>query len=302
MKTKLKLRTLAQLLIIVLPFVTFAQISGNQIYNNNNNRQNNSYTQNTKIAVTANVSELALSAAVMINVAPDALVVTFGLNQEAKTVEECNRLINNRIEGFLQKTRKLGIKKDDSYVDFISQTRVYDYDVADTKITQFENGFEIKKNIIIKLKDITAFDTLTTLASGYEIYDIVKAEYIKEDTEAINDMLFEEALKIVKNKRKRHVKAFNAIVDKHPLTVDYNFYSMMPKNQYKEYKAFESSDINVYNYKNRKNYVQKEKRKNHTFYYQGLDAASFDKVINPAVPQVGLQYVVEVKVVYHIKR
>lgn len=301
MKTSSRFLRLLQVTIIVLPITVFAQISGNQIYNNNS-RQDNGYSQNSKKSTNANLSEITISSKVMVNIQPDALLVTFGLNQEAKTVKQCTDGINKRIEGFLQAVKTLGVKKDDSYIDFISQTRIYDYDIADNKVTQFENGFEIKKNIIIKLTNIAAFDALTTLASNYEIYDIVKAEYVKEDTETVNDMLFDEALMIIKNKRKRHAKAFNTTIDEDPLTVEYNYYCVMPKNQYKEYKAFETSDVSIYNYKNSKNYVQKEQRKNHTFYYEGMDPSVFDKVINPSTPQVCLQYVIEVKVVYHIKR
>jgi hypothetical protein len=76
-------------------------------------------------------------------------------------------------------------------------------------------------------------------------------------------------------------------------------YSVQPKTQYKRYQAFESSDVSNY-YNNQ--YVKKEQRKNRTFYYEGLDTTSFDKVINPDDPEVCLQYVVEVKVVYHIKK
>ncbi len=308
MRVSSKFLKLLQVIIIALPITVAAQISGNQIYEtggnqiyNNNNR---GYARSTNNLLTANASELVVSSAVMANVTPDFLLVTLGLNHEAKTVKECSEGINKRIDGFLQKIKTLGIKEDDAYVDFISQTKIYDYNIEGTEVTQYDNGFEIKKNIIIRLGEMKKFDALITLASGYEIYDIVKAEYIKEDTEAVNDMLFAEALKIIDRKKQKHIKAFNTSVSEEPVTVEYNYYCVMPKNLYKEYKAFETSDVNIYNYNYNKdkNYIRKEQRKKRTFYYQGMDTSVFDKVINPSTPQVSLQYVVEVKVVYHIKR
>ncbi|NDI97607.1 SIMPL domain-containing protein [Flavobacterium sp. LaA7.5] len=303
MRVSSRFLRLLQTIIIVLPITVFAQISGNQIYENKNNSYNNrGYALSTKKSITVGTSELIVSSVVMANIEPDVLLITLGVNHEAKTVKECSEGINKRIEGFLGKIKTLGIKEDDSYVDFISQTRVYDYNITETKATQFDNGFEIKKNIIIKLTNAKDLDDLITLASGYAIYDIVKAEYIKEDTEAVNEMLFAEALKIINRKKEKHTKVFNVSVSDEPVTVEYNYYSVMPKNQYKEYKAFETSDVNIYNYNYDKNYIEKEQRKNRTFYYEGMDASNFDKIINPSTPQVCLQYVIEVKVVYHIKR
>ncbi|OIQ21417.1 MAG: hypothetical protein BM557_03965 [Flavobacterium sp. MedPE-SWcel] len=301
MKTLLKNLRLLQVVIVMFPAVFFAQISGNEVYGNQAYR-NNGYVPSNKKSIVVGTSDLIVSSTVMVNVKPDALIVTLGLNQEAKTVKECSKGINKRIDSFLQKIKTLGIQEDDIYVDFISQTRLYDYSVSDTKATQFENGFEIKKNIIVKLTDIKKFDALITVASKYEIYDIVKAEYIKEDTEEVNDMLLTEALKVAKRKKERHTKVFDVSLSKEPTTIEYNYYSTMPKNMYKEYRAFESSNVNIHNYNKSKNYIQKEQRKNHTFYYQGLDVSAFDKVINPSTPEVCLQYAVEVKLMYHIKR
>ncbi len=284
-----------------------AQISGNQVYQQNNN--NNSYISagqlSSRNSITATESGLLITTSVLLNAEPDAVIVTLGLNQEAKTVKECNEKINERIKLFSKKIKSLGVKEADVYVDFISQTKIYDYEVSQTQAKQMDMGFEIKKNIIVRLADLKAFDALTSAASEYEIYDIVKAEYINEDIEAIYSNIFDEALKVINAKKDKYVKAFKADLSDDFRMTENNYYSVQPKSQYREYKAFESSDLSVsYNYNNNNgaNYVRKEQRKNRTFYYQGIDTAMFDKVINPSNPVIGIQYVIEMKVQYHIKR
>jgi uncharacterized protein YggE len=278
-----------------------AQVSGNVAYRNNNEYGNNGgQTHSPKNSISVSGSDFIVSTSILINVKPDIMVVTLGLNQEEKTVEACNTAINKRIDGFRQKVKSLGIKAQDVYVDFISQTRIYDYKADAATAVQYAAGFEIKKNIIIRLTNVKAFDVLTTAAAQFEIYDLVKAEYINEDTEAITAQLFDEALKSIEAKKLKYTKAFNiAITDDFNLADD-NYYSIQPKTQYREYKAFETSE--VYSYNNDTHYIKTEQRKNHTFYYQGAETSGFDKVINPTDPEVCLQYVVEMKVVYHIKR
>jgi uncharacterized protein YggE len=291
------------LLFLLTSFTVFCQVSGNQAYgnqgdNNYYNHSNNNNRQPRK-SITANGSEFTVTSLVLINVKADILVVTLGLNQEGKAVKECSENINKRIDGFKQKLKSLGAKDKDVYVDFISQTRIYDYEVKGATAMQYETGFEIKKNVIIRLANTKKLDELISLAAEFEIYDVVKAEYVNEKVDEINANLFSEAIKISNAKKDQYVKAFGLMLSDEFSVAETAIYSVQPKTQYKKYQAFESSDVSNY-YNNQ--YVKKEQRKNRTFYYEGLDTTSFDKVINPDDPEVCLQYVVEMKVVYHIKK
>lgn len=294
---KLLKASLIFLLFISLP--VFCQVSGNQAYRNDDYNYRNNTAMQPRNSITANGNEFTVTTRVMINVKADILLVTLGLNQEEKTVKECNDKISKRIDGFKQKVKSLGAKDKDVYVDFISQTRVYDFEVNGATAKQFETGFEIKKNLIIRLEDTKKLDELTSLAAEFEIYDVVKAEYINEKVDAITANLFTEALKLSNTRRDQYVKAFGLALSDEFSVAETSTYSVQPKTQYKEYHAFESSNItSSYNAV----YIKKELRKNHTFYYEGIDTTAFDKVINPDEPEVCLQYVVEMKVVYHIKR
>jgi uncharacterized protein YggE len=234
-------------------------------------------------------------------------MVTLGLNDEALSVKDCNAKINKRLDGFKSALKKMGIKEEEMFVDFISQTKIYDYKSSTTSsqinISQVEKGFEIKKNIIIKLKDASLFDRLIDMASEYEIYNIIKVDYKKTDTEKIYDEMLSEANEVLKSRSKVYDKFGKRDFEEFP-QLSVNFYSIQPGKQYKNYTAAESSDISYYNeyYNTNKVMIRKEQRKDKTFYYEGIDIDSFDKIINPDSPVVGIQYVMEFTITYKTKK
>jgi uncharacterized protein YggE len=274
-----------------------AQISGNQVYGNSGSNYNNSAHSNTTIVV--NNSVLSVSISILMNSKADGFVMTLGLNEEAESVKLCNTKINSRIDGFLAKIKALGIKKEESYVDFISQTKVYDFTVDGSTAEQFEKGFEIKKNIIITTENITHLEKIITMASEYEIHDIIKVEYFNEDTDKIHTNLFEQALEMADVKKDRYLKSFRKKIVGTP-DANESFEVYFPKNQYKTYQAYESSEIQTH-YNNRNtNYLKKLARKNKSFYYDGVSSAGFDKVINANQTEVGIQYTLTLTVSYKI--
>lgn len=276
--------------------ISKAQISGNQVYGNTSSNYNRSQSSQT---ITVNNNVLSVSISILMNSKADGFVMTLGLNEEAETVKLCNTKINNRIEGFLSKMKTLGIKKDESYVDFISQTKVYDFTIDGTTAQQFEKGFEIKKNIIITTKNIADLEKIITMASEHEIHDVIKVEYFNDDPDRIHSNLFDQALEMAENKKDKYLKSFRK---KTIGTPDANevFEVFFPKNQYKVYQAYESSEIQTH-YNNRNtNYLNKLARKNKSFYYDGVSSAGYDKVINANQTEVGIQYTITLTVSYKI--
>ncbi|MGQ2982336.1 SIMPL domain-containing protein [Flavobacterium sp.] len=289
------------LLLTLISFSASAQISGNQVYGDNNDYYNNRRGNTApQTSISASGDQFTVSTRILMNVRPDVLIVTLGLSQESKTVKGCNEAIKKRIDGFTKDVRSLGVKEADVYTDFISQTKIYDYEVGETKAVQKETGFEIKKNVIVRLTNVKAFNQLTDIASDFAIYDIVKAEYINLDVDALYAKLFDEAVRSIDAKKQKYVKAFKAVLSDDFNIIQDSYYSVQPRTQYQKYSAFETSDLSYIDGDHR--YVKKEARKAKTFYYQGVDTSSFDKVINPSDPEVCLQYVVEMKIVYHIKK
>ncbi len=275
-----------------------AQISGNQVYGNTtyNSNTNRSHSSQT---INVNNNVISVSISILMNTKADGFVITLGLNEEAETVKLCNTKINTRIDGFLGKIKALGIKKEESYVDFISQTKVYDFTVEGTKAEQFEKGFEIKKNIIISTKNITNLEKIITMASEYEIHDVIKVEYFSEDPDSIHSSLFDQALAMAEIKKDKYLKSFRKRVIGTP---DANevFEVYFPKNQYKVYQAYETAEIETNYDRVYMSYMKKLARKNKSFYYDGVSTAGFDKVINPNQTEVGIQYTMTLTVSYKI--
>ncbi|WP_288983352.1 SIMPL domain-containing protein [uncultured Flavobacterium sp.] len=291
-------------LILGLVFLTLsnlsAQISGNQVYGNSNYNVHNynaeALPNNSVVAINDNV--LTVSVKILCNKKADGFVMTLGLNEEDATVAGCSKKINARIAGFIEKIKSEGVKKENVYIDFISQTKIYDFEVNGVNSEQVEKGFEIKKNIIITTSNVTSLEKIIALAAAFEIHDVIKVDYFNNDTESIHTSLFEEALVLAEAKKVRYLKAFGKRIVGTPTATE-EFATVFPKTQYKMYQAFESAELEVNNY-NRTPYLKKIARKNKTFYYDGLSSAGFDKVIHPNQTEVGMQYVMTITMHYKI--
>ena len=283
-----------------------AQHGANQVYQtqNSNYRENSNYQNQNKINFGPDGANYKIN--VLNNVRPDSYTITLGLNQESLSVKECNSKINNRLEGFKNSLKKLGIKEEEIFVDFISQTKIYDYKSSSTanqvNVNQIDKGFEIKKNIIIKLKNTKLYDKIISEASEFDIDNIVKVDYTKINTESIYEEMLVEAKVILDNKMKLHQKFGKKDYEEIP-QVAVNFYSIQPGKQYKNYTAFETSNIEYESnqYTGRKHLVRQEERKNKTYYYDGMAPDFFDKVINPDSPEVNMQFIMEVSISYKTK-
>ncbi len=283
-----------------------AQISGNQVYGSNSTYYggSNNYLNQAiqKRSVSTNDSTLNITVSILLNKVADSYMVTVGVNQEAETALECNKAINTRISNLKKSLLPFEVEEKDVYVDFISQTKIYDYELGDKQAQQFMSGYEIKKNIIIRITDIDYIDQLIELAAKQDIFDIVKVDYVDADIDATYNQLYKEALTLLKSRKKLYLESSDIKLDGSSSIFGDNFYAISPKTQYKKYEAFETSNLTVYRANYSDNYLQKETRKQTTFYYDGIQASGFDKIINGDIPKVGLQYVFSLNMVYGVIR
>lgn len=286
--------------ILVFSNSLIAQISGNQIYKDKNNtyyRNENTTQINTTPNITMNDSMLFISTKIVLNQKADQFIITLGVNEENKSSISCDTQINNRISDLISKLKNYGIKKEAISVDFISQTKVYDNRFTKDTITEYEKGFEIKKNLIIATNKLENIDLIIKTAAEFKIYDIVKVDYLNDDLTMIHDTIFEEALKICLAKKDKYLRAFNR-TEAGQVNMSEQFFYVFPESQYNEYKAFETTEFET-NYNNYTTRVVKKERKNNTHYYKGIDYRGFDKVINPGETEVGVQYILTIN--YSIK-
>lgn len=291
----MKLKTaLISLTTLCIPFAIQAQLSGNIVYGQNNSIEKKRSLD--KLYLTD--STFLVEAAVMENIIADQYVVTFGVSEEAATVSACNEKIEKRIQSFISDLKKMGHSESDIYVDMTTQNKVFAYITKGNVAEQYLKGFEIKKNVIIKLKSLKSLDNIVISASTYQIYDLVKVDYIVTDMAKVYSRLFQSAAEIINQKKALYAGLTNMKISSTAQIYGEDFYSYYPSQLYKTYTAHESSEV-YYDYHN---FTKKDLRKETTFYYDKLNYSGFDKVINPVVTEPAVECVLTLQVKYQIDK
>lgn len=276
--------------------ICFAQESGNRIYGNQGYQQNkrNPTLGDGNLLVDGNFQ---IEVSVLMNMKPDSFVAVFGVAQEAKTPEESNSKVNAQIDDFLKSLSGLGITKNDTYVDFITQNKIYDFEIKGDVAEQYLSGFETKKTIAVKYKSKDLFEKIVIAATKAQIFDLIKVDYIVSDFDAVKEKLFEEATKIVKQKETRYKNAFDMTMKSVGLAVE-KYDAFYPAERYQGYQAFESGAAKTTDYRNVRTTITL--RKSSTFFYEPLDANKFDKVINPSGIEPTVQFTLYLQVLYRL--
>ncbi len=287
--------TLVKLTLLFIPAVSHAQHSGNIVYEKSNNIESK---RNSSMHYLTD-STFVIEAGVLANVTADSYVVTLGVSEEAATVKECNEKIEKRIQGFISELNKLGYSEADIYVDMTTQNKVFSYTTTGNVAQQYLKGFEIKKNVIVKLKTIKVLDKIVISASNYQIYDLVKVDYIVTDMAKVYNQLFQSATEVINQKKALYTGLTNARLSPFVQIYGEQFHSYYPDQLYKTYTAYESSEV-YYDYHS--NIIKKDLRKGATFYYDKMNYSGFDKVINPSFTEPAVEFVLTLQVKYQIEK
>lgn len=299
------MKSIVIFLSLICSTVCMGQIGGNQLYGHSKgNYTNQQYNDGRHNKVTVDKSSMSFHVNILNTIKSTSFTITLGLNQEAASVEACNTEINKRIARFKQQLKPLNIKEDDIYVDFISQTKIYDYQTSKEdqqntiNIQQKETGFEIKKNIILRVKDIHLFDQLVEIASRHAIHNIIKVDYHSSELDSVYETMLKEAL-IISDKRRKLLSFDQDNWEETPV-ISIDFHQVQPAGQYLNYQAYESSDISYINdyYRSNVTVLRQEQRKSTSYYFNRINPADFDKIMNADNPVVGIQCVMNVTVSY----
>jgi uncharacterized protein YggE len=282
-------------LLLFVGSICFAQESGNRNYNAQRRKPT---TNSGDLLVTSNGKDIyMIEASVAMNVKADAYVAVFGLSQEAPTVAESNSKVNNLIAAFTRELNALGVKGSDIYVDFITQNKVYDYATAGSVTTEKLSGFETKKNIAVRYNDREILEKIIASAAKNSIFDLIKVDYVVNDAKPIKARLYDEAVKIIKQKESGYANSFG--IKMSPSNIANEKYdTFYPGELYAGYQAYESG--NTYgDYENRRVIQQ---RKTKTFYYEPLDPTDYDLVINQLGIEPMVQFTLYMRVQYDLKK
>lgn len=276
--------------------VCFAQESGNRIYGNQGYSQNkrNPPLGDGNLMSSGNFQ---IEASVLLNIKPDSFVAVFGVAQSAQGADESNTKVNTQIDEFTKNLSGLGITKSDIYVDFITQNRIYDFEVKGDVAQQFLQGFETKKTIAVKYKSRDLFEKILSAAAKAQIFDLIKVDYIVSDFDSVREKLFDEATKVIKQKEVRYRTAFDMTMKAIGLAVE-KYDAFYPAERYENYQAYESGSAQNTSYNNGKTFVYL--RKGSTFFYEPLNGNKFDRIINPIGIEPTVQFTVYLQVQYKL--
>ena len=239
-----------------------------------------------------------IEAYVLLNATPDEFVAVFGVAQEAPTAVESNQKVNARIEQFLSAAEKLGVSRSNTYVDMITQNRVYNFAPAsaDGTIREKLSGFETKKTIALKYKDRSLLEKLVAAAAQASIFDLIKVDYVINDLAKIRSRLLEEASGVIKQKEDNYARSLSLKFKRNAVFQE-TYATFYPDQLYQNYTAAESGSVEQSD-DSRTRVVHE--RKSSTSYLEPLDKSAFDVVINPTGLEPTVQCTLYLKVRYSI--
>lgn len=237
-----------------------------------------------------------IEANVLMNVKPDSFVAVFGIVQEGANAAESNAKLDAQIAGFVTDLNKIGVKQTDTFVDFIAQNKIYDYTTSGSVVTEKFSGFETKKNINVRYKDRETLEKIINAAAKAAIFDLIEVNYIVGDANAVRARLFDEAVKVIKQKEASYARAFDIKLSA-TNAANEKYDTFYPGELYGVYQAFESgAAYNDYN----KTVIKQRKTK--TFFYEPLDQKSFDTVINQMGIEPMIQFSLYLRMQYDLKK
>lgn len=230
-----------------------------------------------------------LEANVLMNLKADEYIVSFGVAQTGLTPQESEQKVDNLISQFKTSLSSLGIQSGDTFVDFITQTKIYEYSSTNkTTATEKFVGYETKKNVMVRYKDRDALQPITNAASKASIFDLIKVDYVIANLNQAKARLLAEAVKIVKQKEELYGTL--GVKLKPVAVIEERYNSFQPIDLYQTYQAYETGDATGY-----RRVVQS--RKQTTSYYQPLDPNDFDLSIN----NIGLEPLVQCTLFLKVK-
>jgi uncharacterized protein YggE len=275
------------------------QESGNRIYGNSGYVQQKRHLQINTGTLGNSGEGYAIEASVLTNLKPDAFVAVFGVNDEGANAAVSNAKVNAKIADLMHKIKPLGIDANDVFIDFITQNRVYDFTVSGTKATENLTGFETKKTVAIRYKNRELFERIVSAAVDSRIFDLIKVDYIVSDFDSVRAALFEAAAKVLKSKEQKYESALGISLGAVGLSIE-KYDVTYPSEAYQRYQAYETGDATVENESGTASRL--ERRKSFTFFYEPLQAGSFDLVVAPSGIEPTVQYSIYLRMQYQVKR
>jgi uncharacterized protein YggE len=294
---------------IILALLSQAQHAGNSLYNGSNNApQLVPYNRPSGVNLTINTAGqsygnmVSLKADVMVNVLPSAYIIILSAEQVNESFEMADSMLNTRFRKLKQGLRYMGITDEDVHIDFISLVPQYEIEFSKKKhsITgnEIATGFELRKNIHVRVKNTALVDGIIAAAAEAEIYDLVKVDYVVENMEQIYQQLRLKAIDIIKMKQLPYTETGIKLKQ---LDLGETRGSTYPFERYASYTAYKAGTPAHFSRMDKKDVVQiNYAEKKSTVYYEKVPFGQFDHVINPTTNEPAVQFYFSLQVNYKI--
>lgn len=295
--------------LIILALFCQAQHAGNSLYDGSNSSPNLiPYNHPSGVNLNINTSGrsygnmVSLKADVMINVLPSAYIIILSATQVNESFEMADSMLNTRFRKLKQGLRNMGITDEDVHIDFISLVPQYEIEFSKKKhsITgnEIATGYELKKNVHVRVKNTALIDGIIATASGAEIYDLVKVDYVVENMEQVYQQLRSKAIDIIKLKLLPYTETG---IQLKQLDLGETRGSVYPAERYASYTAYKSGTPAHFTRTDKKDVLQiNYADKQNTVYYEKVPFGQFDHVINPTTNEPAVQFYFSLQVNYKI--
>lgn len=308
---------------------SLAQVSGNLLYNENNrfeqsqsykgkskgrkdqsapymgNVQSNASTDDALMSQVTNTystyssgNEHIVRVNVLYNANPQNYTAIFHINQAGKKVAELDSLLQNRVNKFIGMASKIGIKKDNFFLDMIALVPIFDREkrIFSKSYIQVPKGFEMQKNIHVRYHDPAQLDQLYSMAAQCEIYDLIKVEYQYDSTDVANQIIREKANAILSKKLKM-LSNMGIKLDTCYRTMTEQQNQSFPTDRYTRYQPLAVSSIDDEGSSDAAKIAANPISRS-TLFYNQVSTDGFDAIINPSPLKPGIQFVYTLEVHY----
>ena len=230
-----------------------------------------------------------INAHVLKNVHADSYMIMLGLSQVGESLEVCHQLLGERINGFANELEKLGIDKQAIFTDFVSQAPIFSIEVEkklfSKKYVEIPKGFELKKNLHITYNSIEQADQIIELAAKFEIYDIIKVDYVVNDVASVYEELRDECVNIINSKLEDY-SLLNISTEGMYRSIEESHSCSYPIERYEKFVSYTPETYKALS----QNAILSNGNAGIDIYYNRIPYNRYDKVINPGATEPVVQF------------
>ena len=228
------------------------------------------------------------------NVTADEYVAMFSVQQTGRTIEEVNRLMDERIANVRQ---GIAVMNEVSMVvDMITFLPVYELEkekklFSKKTFNEIPTGFELAKNLHISFKDPNQLNALITLCGKQEIYNLIQVDYFSETLGQKKANLKKQVIEALQQKMTDREALLGVEFDSMNKNVADAERVLFPVDMYTDFEMYNNSSVVVKEPGAKVNRAETIK----TLYYQAVPQKDFDVVVNPVIEEPVIQIVYELR-------